>query len=212
MTTIATRPRRFTLADAIVLVAATAAGLALVREWVQMASPTPPIFHYDTGSMARGPLCGLAPLTRWVVLGWPLVAMWTLTLVVLRFRRPRPRARRLFAPPGVAACLVAAVVLMLEATYTASLSVPSFFKIPLPTTAAGRAADGRWRQMTYWTIHAAVENSVGFAVAAWWVTLALSRRWRPERSWIDRAGLVVGVLWIILVLLRLHLRMNYLDV
>jgi hypothetical protein len=212
MTTIATRPRRFTLADAIVLVAATAVGLALAREWIRLASLTPPIFRYDTGPMPRGPLCGLAPLTRWVVLGWPVVAMWTFAVVVLRLRRPRPRGRRLFAPPGVAACVVAAGVVMMEAVYTASLSIPNFFRAPLPGTLAGLAEDGRVRQMTYWTIHAVVENSVGFAVLAWWVALALARRWRPERGWIDRAGLAVGGLWIALVVLRLHLRMNYLDV
>jgi hypothetical protein len=212
MTPIVPRPRRLTLADAIVLVAATAAGLALAREWARMASPTPPIFRYDTGPMPRGPLCGLAPLTRWVVLGWPVVAMWTLALAALRLRGPRPRARRLFAPPGVAACVVAAVMMAEEAVYTASLSISRFLQFPLPSTAAGLADDGRWRQLTYWTIHASVENSIGFAVLAWWVALALARRWRPERGWIDRAGLAVGGLWIALVVLRLHLRMNYLDV
>ncbi len=137
MTPIARRPRRFTLADAIVLVAATAAGMALVREWVRMASPTPPLFRYDTGPMPRGPLCGLAPLVRWVVLGWPIVAMWTFALVVLRLRRPRPRRQRLFAPPGVAACVVAACVVMTEAVYTASLSIPNFLRAPLPGTLGG---------------------------------------------------------------------------
>jgi hypothetical protein len=34
------------------------------------------------------------------------------------------------------------------------------------------------------------------AVAGVWAALALSRRWRPEPSWIDRAGIGLGVLWI----------------
>ena len=110
-----------------------------------MASPTPPIFRYDTGPMPRGPLCGLAPLTRWVVLGWPVVAMWTFALVALRLRGPRPRALRLFAPPGVAACVVAAAVVELEVAYDLGL-------------AAAPPAVAPWPRLTYWTIHAAVED------------------------------------------------------
>jgi hypothetical protein len=30
-----------------------------------------------------------------------------------------------------------------------------------------------------------------------WITLALTGRWRSERSWIDRAGRLIGVVWLI---------------
>jgi hypothetical protein len=36
-----------------------------------------------------------------------------------------------------------------------------------------------------------------YTVAAGWLTLALLGRWRPEKSWIDRLGRVLGVGWII---------------
>jgi hypothetical protein len=206
---IATRPRRFTLADAMVLVAATAVGLALARAFSGMVFPTSSSFLY--GGAVPGPLPGLAPLSRRIVLGWPVVAMATLALVGLRLRRPRPPGRRLFAPPGVSACMVAAAVMALEALSTASLSIPGFFKAPLPGTLAGLLEDGRVRQM-WWTVHATVADSVSYAVIAWWLAMALARRWRPERSWIDRAGRAVGLLWIALPLLRLHIRMNCLDV
>jgi hypothetical protein len=35
------------------------------------------------------------------------------------------------------------------------------------------------------------------AVAGAWLALALSGRWRPERDWLDRAGRVLGVCWIV---------------
>ena len=35
------------------------------------------------------------------------------------------------------------------------------------------------------------------AVAAAWLGLALSRRWRPEPGWIDRVGRLIGVLWLL---------------
>jgi len=34
------------------------------------------------------------------------------------------------------------------------------------------------------------------SVAIVWLALALSREWRPERSWIDRAGRVTGLIWL----------------
>jgi hypothetical protein len=37
----------------------------------------------------------------------------------------------------------------------------------------------------------------GGAVAAGWAILALGRRWRPERSWIDRLGAALGAYWIL---------------
>jgi hypothetical protein len=52
----------------------------------------------------------------------------------------------------------------------------------------GNPAD--WQIAGLWT------SRVGIAVAAAWLTLALNGRWCPERSWIDRSGRVLGVLWI----------------
>jgi hypothetical protein len=37
----------------------------------------------------------------------------------------------------------------------------------------------------------------GFAVLAIWSVLGLSGAWRPERSWIDRAGRALGAYWVI---------------
>jgi hypothetical protein len=36
----------------------------------------------------------------------------------------------------------------------------------------------------------------GYAVAGVWMVLAISGRWRPEKSWIDRGGRVLGLTWI----------------
>jgi hypothetical protein len=42
---------------------------------------------------------------------------------------------------------------------------------------------------------AAFSAPCGFTVAAIWLLLALSGRWRPERSWIDRLGRLLGLVW-----------------
>jgi hypothetical protein len=38
---------------------------------------------------------------------------------------------------------------------------------------------------------------IATAVAVAWITLALARCFRPERSWIERCGTALGVGWII---------------
>ena len=41
-------------------------------------------------------------------------------------------------------------------------------------------------------------HHAGWAVAVSWCTFALTGRWRPEPSWVDRWGRVLGCTWIIL--------------
>jgi hypothetical protein len=180
----------------MILVAATAVGLAIARRWTARADTTRLFLHPE-----QGILTSLAPLTRQIVLGWPVVAMWTLALVALRLRRPR--GRRLFAPPGVVACLVAAVVMGLEFAQVVVIETEDWLQYPQPMHTAAR-----WNEFEFRAIHTTATTSTGYAVAAAWVALALARRWRSERSWIDRAGRVVGCFWIVLLLLRFHLGTN----
>ena len=37
---------------------------------------------------------------------------------------------------------------------------------------------------------------IGAAVASSWMLLLVSGQWRPERSWVDRAGRALGWFWI----------------
>ena len=48
----------------------------------------------------------------------------------------------------------------------------------------------------YWTPFY-VPMFVGWAVFVTWMTLLIGRRWRAERSWIDRLGRATGVFWIL---------------
>lgn len=194
--------RRFTLFDAMALIAAAAVGLAASRGWAGVSDPS-----ILDRQVEDGPLRWLAPATRQVVLGWPVVAAWTLALVALRLRRPRPAGRRLFAAPGVAACLIASVVLVLQLANAAA------YWIYLMVKTGFQYVGSHGPMMSIAMLPESASPSVGFAVLAAWLWLALTRRWRPERVWIDRAGRVVGCLWIVLALLRFHLRTNsHLDV
>ncbi len=109
----------------------------------------------------------------------------TLGFLPLRLRRPRPPLRRLMCQPGMAACCAVAVVTLVDATswaiYWAKLD---------PQNADAMLA-------RYWRGHS---HHPGIAVAATWLGLLLSRRWRPEPGWVDRSGRLIGVLWLLTLL------------
>jgi hypothetical protein len=65
--------------------------------------------------------------------------------------------------------------------------------------------DGRFNFMSPSRINDFVMNGVvllahhaGWAVMVSWLTLALTSRWHPERSWVDRWGRVLGCTWIVI--------------
>jgi hypothetical protein len=43
----------------------------------------------------------------------------------------------------------------------------------------------------------AIGAQVGGVLPAVWITLAVSRSWRPESSWLDRVGIVLGSYFIV---------------
>jgi hypothetical protein len=87
------RCRPFTIADAMILVAAVAIGLATARGTMDY-----PFWH------RLGPTKHAAPITGFLL-------VMTLAIVPIRLRRPRPSFRRLMRQPGMAAC--AAVLLVM---------------------------------------------------------------------------------------------------
>jgi hypothetical protein len=104
-----------------------------------------------------------------------------MALVLLRFLGPRPGLRQIARQPGAAACWAASVTVL--ARYAmAAISIPF-------------APQGA-RMLLYGAV---IGSSYlpGPAVGAVWLNLVLGRRWRPDPSWIDRAGRVVGVFWMV---------------
>src|SRR5690349_17797244 len=90
--------RKFTVVDAMALVAATAAGMAWIRsnyDW-QFFFGTWWLFYSHGDFLQAGSYA--------VRIVWPFLLAWTLTVLVLRFRRPRPPRRLLMRQPGFVAC------------------------------------------------------------------------------------------------------------
>jgi hypothetical protein len=174
--------RRFTILDALALVAATAVGLAWARaKWVEL----------NRLPIAWSPPEAYGWLLVRVIWVEPIALTVSLALLGLRLRRPRPDRRRLLRQPGFNAMLgLAAGTLVVAAG--AGISIP--LRVWLD-----RAGDG-WSQLwdeTSFEFLALVSASLAVGVAAAWASLALSGRWRAEPSWIDRAGRALGLYWLL---------------
>jgi hypothetical protein len=96
------RTRNMTIFDAMILVAATAAGFALLQQLLMLG------FFFNPESV----------ITRYVEMArcanevvFPFLSMWTLALFGMGLRQPRPPLRRLARQPGMAACAAASLAL-----------------------------------------------------------------------------------------------------
>jgi len=167
--------RRATLIDGMILVAATAVGLAMMR--------------------ACDPEFTQAPSAKFLKAGWGrpacLVAAWSLALIFLRARRPRPMLRHMLLRPGMAASFAVA----LAAIIALSRDVMAYqvLKILRPhTSEGGRSVD------LFNTIWSSTSSSIPWVVGGAWITLLVMGRWRPASGWIERWGRILGFYW------RLH--------
>jgi len=88
--------RSFTIFDALVLVAATAVGMAgsravlLIGGWSEFETPTD---GWSLGTI-------LHAIPRALCVSLSLLAAWTIALMVLQLRRPRARLQQLALQPG----------------------------------------------------------------------------------------------------------------
>jgi hypothetical protein len=174
--------RRFTLLDSMILVAATAAGYAVVQ-WSSPLFGVGAILDLLREMVSSGDIGATVALLSLIAM--PVMASWSLALIPLRLIGPRPRWRRLARQPGLVAALAVATALGFVAMLTAVIFL-------------GRA----WGSLSGFEDLALIFLPVvfGMAVLAAWVALVAGRRWRPEPSWVDRLGRALGLLWILIAL------------
>jgi hypothetical protein len=165
-----------TLLDALILVAATAAALALIRSFVATSAD---LFYYDE---PPAPWWKHYLSTSYVFgVGSRFASMLMLGVLVICLRRPRPPWRRLARRPGAVACAAAAATMAVNG-------------IEVGAWALFRTVDigGVWDP--YQPVY---ESRVSLAVIAAWAALALGGRWQAEPSAVDRAGRALGFYWVI---------------
>jgi hypothetical protein len=172
--------RRFTLVDAMVLIAASGIGFVMVREYLDhlygrhVALTPPHNFQIDYWWRYA---------TFLVRIFAPLATSLSLALWVPRLKSPRPGRVRLLMQPGMIASTAVVVGTIL-------------FLIKVLTNAVFLhwSATGVSRLQDLWLIHLPYSGEL---VAVTWILLLATGRWRSESSWIDRAGRVLGVYWIV---------------
>jgi hypothetical protein len=169
--------RRFNLADVLIVTAASATTLAILRD-----APEWPRLVFMGGTFSS---FGDSPLPVRAVLraGYVLIP-WTVAVFLMGLRRPRPPLRRLVLRPGMAACGAVTLWLGLKTLLLVLMGVGVPQKWALV-----RAYMGDGVALVSWAAP---------AVAGSWLVLVLSGRWRPDRGWFDRSGRVLGASWLVL--------------
>ena len=190
-------PRRlFNLMDAMVLVAATAAGLGIARG-IQDA-----LWRFTDASVNAGPIGpALLLAARWTVLAYPCLVALTVALLLLLFRsqRFRPDLADLLNRPGATACGAAAMAIALGMVNLAVLILVVMARSGTPWNS---------KEMIEAFVDAVRLNigvelgMPGLAVTVAWSMLALSGRWRSEPNWLDRVGRSLGLVWVVLTVLN----------
>lgn len=166
--------RRFTLIDAITLIAATAIGLALLRPALS------PLKARNMGFFGR-----------WSWLEWsifhvllyvtPVLFAWSVASLALSLRQPRRPFRSIARSPGFVINIAAiAGVLCSSMHYVGQTAIDS----------------GRADMIYMHVVSTGLPGDVGYFVVGSLVALALFRRLRPRPIWTDRLGWTLGWVWV----------------
>ncbi len=174
-------PRRANIGDAMILIIALAVGLAFARiplshisQWSALITPTrrPAWLAWWTEIAGKQGFRFLV-LQGCVQLLYCFIVPLTPALMVVRLRRPRPPLGRLAFQPGFQALWLTAIIGLVDAdmTFFALGGDPPVVEMVLP----------------------------GTTVLASWLIFAALGDWRPEASWIDRSGRLVGAFWLAMI-------------
>jgi hypothetical protein len=212
------RSRRsiYRLHDVMIAVAFTAIGLTwvqtewdairhragVIREWSYR-----PLRPFDANALYRSARSAAAT-GLYVMTG--VASPWAVYLLY-RSRRPGRtwrfgRVRR----PGSVACLAVTIVLTFELLH-ATASPNGWHRrinvVHRPDIQAVeirhfniRPRTPRERDDPFFNMLNGMPRHAGFVVAGAWLTLLLAGAWRPEPTWVDRAGRALGVGWIMAAL------------
>jgi hypothetical protein len=180
-------PRKFTILDGMILVAALAGGFALRRAAQEAFEERAFPHNYENriGLVVR----------KAIEVEFPFLVTLTPAALVIRLRRPRPRWRRLARQPGMAACCatVFPIVMSLNGLREFAGAWPFPCRSTATVTASGSPSSSR---SPPWGCSSGTTTSPSACGSRGRLVLALTGRRRPEKSWIDRMGRIVGIGWL----------------
>jgi hypothetical protein len=174
--------RPFTLVDAMVLVAAAAAGFGLVRGWLALRSQPP---QFDGGTVLRGAI--LADFDDWYTAARLILLVLTMAVIPLGLRHSVPTRLGRWSRPGMivpfAVALAALACLLGEQAFPLAVGLHAVYATPA--------------HRLYFIISEAVSiGRTATAIGVAWLTLALAGRWEREDDWVGRLGRALGFAWI----------------
>jgi hypothetical protein len=171
------RIRGFSLFDGMIMVAATAVGLSVVR------SGSDPI-------MGRKVLIHPELLFQ---IAAPFVAAWTVAVFAAGLIGRRRSVRRLARSPGWSACAAAFLILLWIGFFHLNIFLPPpQGKSAVWTRVWHRTMSDDPLAMIYsWSL------LIGPAVTGTWLLLALGGRRSSDRGWLNSAGRFLGLCWIV---------------
>lgn len=177
--------RKFTLADAMMLVAAVAVSSCLLKYHYEELRAAGSLgfpsgwLRLDIRTWSDGDVISS---TVWC-LGWTYcwLVPCTIACLIVRLRHPRPRLRRLILQRGAASIVLATI--FTAATVTLFALRKALF-----------ASSGTHLFLGYGLER--LIGGTGLLIVGAWLLLALSGRCRAEPGWIDRTGTFLGGCWV----------------
>jgi hypothetical protein len=181
--------RKFRLSDAMVLIAGVGLGFGWLR--FMMNGGTTAWNFLSNSPEAWAFYLHLKNLPILVVPLMPCLAVLTLILTALRLLPPRPSLRRLATRPGSVALFVASVALLVSSTAAGCRAINTYNNV---SPSIGWFT---WvSQDIFWLGVGDAAAVIAYATIVAWSVQLLIRRCLPERTWIDRVGIAVGIAWI----------------
>jgi hypothetical protein len=178
--------RRFQLADAMILLAATAMGFGVMLSIARVAKRSP--YDWFAELISQKPwydlVAGSGKFTVLALLTMPLVMMVTLALLPIWLVGTRRRFRQLARRPGLMASCASSLAMVF-------LALP----VLVGALAVGVRWDGLLRLLADEQAVLSATIYGGLAVLVSWLTLFVGGRWRSEATWLDRLGRAMGLYW-----------------
>jgi hypothetical protein len=174
---------RFNLGDAMVMIAAITPSLVLIRIGVGFG-----LFEVGSLSETGGQS---SPLGRQLVEifnvgGGCVLAGLVPAVLILGLYRAQPSWRAAVRGPGLVTCCVAVVASILPVLWFAG-AVLVESRSPNPVYSVGfNNLFARWMV------------AAGPMILGAWITLVFLGRWRPNATWADRAGCVLGLCFLLI--------------
>jgi hypothetical protein len=166
------RCRHFSLADALVLIAA----LGLALDYLRMVAPAMVVSYSHLGSSSA--FLRIYILWLWT---WPVfLSAGSLALLVIRLLPPRPGLRRVARQPGLIA----------SASASGAVAILSAFEVT-------RLANHGTLSRIHSELTSSWADSCGLVVFGAWLPLILGASWRREPGWIDLWGTIIGFAWLL---------------